>query len=45
LNLESAAQVAAAVAAHHVNVTTRDLEHLDLNEILASLFPSTQAEI
>jgi hypothetical protein len=34
LNLESAVQFAGLVAAHHVDVSTRDLEHLDVSHLL-----------
>jgi len=34
LNLESAAQFATLVAAHHINVRTRDSDHLDLSSLL-----------
>ena len=34
LNLESAAQFATLVAAHHIDVSTRDNDHLDLSSLL-----------
>ena len=47
LNLESAVQFASLVAAHHVDVSTRDLVHLDVNRLLerALTFPEGLEEI
>jgi hypothetical protein len=49
LNLESAVQFAGLVAAHHVDMNTRDLDHIDLDELLQqsiiSLSPIATSEI
>mmetsp|Transcript_20147 Transcript_20147/g.29534 ORF Transcript_20147/g.29534 Transcript_20147/m.29534 type:complete len:270 (+) Transcript_20147:51-860(+) len=47
LNLESAAQFASLVAAHHIDVSTRDLKHLDMSTLLerAMIFPHGLQEI
>ena len=47
LTLESAVQFAGLVAAHHVNIETRDLEHLDIGQLLerAMIFPTGFQEI
>jgi hypothetical protein len=47
LNLESAVQFAGLVAAHHVDVSTRDLAHLDVSSLLerAMMFPTGLQEI
>lgn len=47
LNLESAVQFAGLVAAHHVNMGTRDLDHLDVSSLLerAMIFPTNIQEI
>lgn len=47
LNLESAVQFASLVAAHHVDVSTRDLLHLDMFRLLdrAMIFPHGLEEI
>ena len=34
LNLETAAQFACLVAANHIDASTRDLPHLDINSLL-----------
>ena len=47
LNLESAAQFATLVAAYHIDVSTRDSDHLDVGSLLErSMFiPSGLEEI
>eukprot|EP00978_Attheya_sp_CCMP212_P028266 scaffold97246_cov51-Attheya_sp.AAC.3 len=47
LNLESAAQFASLVAAHHIDVSTRDLDHLDISTLLerSMIFPHGLEEI
>lgn len=47
LSLESAIQFAGLVAAHHVDVSTRDLKSLDISKLLqqAAIFPSGPQEI
>lgn len=46
LNLESAAQFATLVAAHHVDTSTRDLKHLDLGALIEKslIVPQGQEE-
>jgi len=49
LNLQSAVQLAGLIAARHVDVSTRDLDHLDLSELIQksiiSLSPVVSNEI
>jgi hypothetical protein len=47
LNLESAVQFASLVAAHHVDMSTRDLSHIDVSRLLerAMIFPTGLEEI
>jgi hypothetical protein len=47
LNLESAVQFASLVAAHHIDVGTRDLTHLDVARLLerSLIFPEGLEEI
>ena len=47
LNLESAIQFASLVAAHHVDVSTRDLIHIDVSRLLerSLIFPEGLEEI
>jgi len=47
LNLESAVQFASLVAVHHIDVSTRDLQHLDIIRLLerSMIFPHGLEEI
>jgi hypothetical protein len=47
LNLESAVQFASLVAAHHVDMSTRDLSHIDVSRLLerAMIFSTGLEEI
>ena len=47
LNLESAVQFASLVAAHHIDMSTRDLSHVDVSRLLerAMSFPTGLEEI
>jgi hypothetical protein len=49
LKLESAVQLAGLIAARHINISTRDLDHLDLTELLQksimSLSPVPTSEV